>query len=136
MKKQFEQKVYYGDTDAYGVAWHGSYIHWLEKGRTDFLESIGFSAKTLMEQDIATPLANLNIKYKLFAMLDDDLIVETAVAKITPLCVTFEQIIKKKENDKVCVVAHIDVVTVNKEGKLYRRIPQNFYDALKNTIKE
>ena len=136
MKKQFEQKVYYGDTDAYGVAWHGSYIHWLEKGRTDFLESIGFSAKTLMEQDIATPLANLNIKYKLFAMLDDDLIVETAVAKITPLCVTFEQIIKKKENDKVCVVAHIDVVTVNKEGKLDRRIPQNFYDALKNTIKE
>ena len=136
MKKQFEQKVYYGDTDAYGVAWHGSYIHWLEKGRTDFLESIGFSAKTLMEQDIATPLANLNIKYKLFAMLDDDLIVETAVAKITPLCVTFEQIIKKKESDKVCVVAHIDVVTVNKEGKLYRKMPQNFYDALKNTIKE
>ena len=77
MKKQFEQKVYYGDTDAYGVAWHGSYIHWLEKGRTDFLEDIGFSAKTLMEKDIATPLANLNIKYKLFAMLDDDLIIDS-----------------------------------------------------------
>ena len=89
-----------------------------------------------MEKDIATPLANLNIKYKLFAMLDDDLIIETAVAKITPLCVTFEQIIKKKNSDKVCLVATIDVVTVNKEGKLYRRMPQDFYAALKNTIEE
>ena len=134
MKKEFIQKVYYGDTDAYGVVWHGSYIHWLEKCRTDFLESIGFSAKALMEKDIATPLANLNIKYKLFAMLDDDLIIETTISKITPLCITFTQTIKKKDSGKVCVVATVDVVTVNKEGKLYRRMPQDFYEVLKSTI--
>ena len=26
MKHTFEQKVYYSDTDAYGVVWHGSKI--------------------------------------------------------------------------------------------------------------
>ena len=33
MKNILEEKVYYADTDAYGVVWHGTYLRWMEKGK-------------------------------------------------------------------------------------------------------
>ena len=32
MKHTDELRVYYADTDAYGVVWHGAYLRWLEAG--------------------------------------------------------------------------------------------------------
>lgn len=43
MKHTFEQKVYYSDTDAYGVVWHGSYLRWLEMGRVEYCEDLGLN---------------------------------------------------------------------------------------------
>jgi len=43
MKHIFEQQVFYSDTDAYGVVWHGSYLRWLEMGRVCFCEQLGLS---------------------------------------------------------------------------------------------
>ena len=39
MKNIFETIIYYADTDAYGVVWHGAYLRWMEKGRCDFSEA-------------------------------------------------------------------------------------------------
>ena len=41
MKHIFETKVYYADTDAYGVVWHGTYLRWMEKGRVDLCDMLG-----------------------------------------------------------------------------------------------
>ena len=49
MKNIFEQKIYYADTDAYGVVWHGAYLRWLEKGRCDFSEELGFNLAELVK---------------------------------------------------------------------------------------
>ena len=35
MKFLYENKVYYSDTDAYGIVWHGSYLRWMEAARID-----------------------------------------------------------------------------------------------------
>lgn len=124
MKNIFEQKVYYADTDAYGVVWHGAYLRWLEKGRCDFSESIGFNLVELVKQDIALPVANMNVKFKASAKLNNELIIETWISKLTPLSVTFSQIIKDKDSGKLYLQADFDVVAVNNQGKLYRRIPE------------
>lgn len=41
MKNIIEQKVFYSDTDAYGVVWHGAYLRWLEMGRVEWCEMTG-----------------------------------------------------------------------------------------------
>ena len=132
MKNIFETNIYYADTDAYGVVWHGAYLRWLEKGRCDFSEALGFNLAELVKQDIALPVANMNVKFKASAKLNDVLVVETWISKITPLCVTFSQSIKNKENEQVYILADFDVVAVNNQGKLYRRIPE----ILKTKLKE
>ena len=134
MKHIFEQKVYYADTDAYGVVWHGAYLRWLEKGRCDFSESLGFNLAELVKQDIALPVANMNVKFKASAKLNDVLIVETWISKLTSLCVTFSQLIKNKETDKIYILADFDVVAVNNSGKLYRRIPESLKFKLEEAM--
>lgn len=136
MKHTLEQKVYYSDTDAYGVVWHGSYLRWLEMGRTEFGEEIGIILPELVEQNIAMPVVNLNVRYKSSAKLNDEIIIETAIQKFNALSVTFEQKIKDKNSDKTFVEAIVDVVAIDNDGKLYRKMPQVLVDMFEKAIKE
>ncbi len=124
MKHIFEQTVYYGDTDAYGVAWHGSYLRWMEQARVEFCRDIGIDLVEMKKQDVAIPVTNLNIRYKASALLDDRIVVETEITKMSPIVVQFTQTIKNKESDKVYTIGVVEVVAVTNEGKIYRRIPE------------
>lgn len=128
MKHKFEQKVYYADTDAYGVVWHGSYLRWLEIGRVEFCEKLGYSLVELEAQDIVLPVVNINVRYKASAKLNDELIIETYLQKFNSLSVTFEQKIYRG-NDELLLEAIVDVVAINNNGKLYRKMPQILLDA-------
>ena len=134
MKNTFEQKVYYSDTDAYGVVWHGSYLRWMEKGRVDLAESMGLSLVEMQKNDIVLPVTNINIKYKSSAKLNETVIIETKVAKISPITFTFNQIIKEKESGRVCTQAEVEVVAVTNKGKLYRRLPEILKNALEKAL--
>lgn len=134
MKNTFEQKVYYGDTDAYGVVWHGSYLRWMEKGRVDMAEDMGLSLVEMQKNDIVLPVTNINIKYKSSARLDETVIIETKVIKISPITFTFNQIIKEKSSGRICTQADVEVVAVTNEGKLYRRLPEILKSALEKAL--
>lgn len=123
MKHEFEQKVFYADTDAYGVVWHGSYLRWLEMGRVYWCEAAGHNLSELKENDIVLPVVNLNVRYKSSAKLDDTMIIETFIKNFNNLSVTFKQVIKNKENGKVFIEADVEVVAINNDGRLYRRMP-------------
>ena len=124
MKHIFEQTVYYGDTDAYGVAWHGSYLRWMEQARVEFCRDIGIDLVELRKNDVAIPVTNLNIRYKASALLDERIVVETEITNISPIVVQFTQNIKNKETGKIYTLGTVEVVAVNNSGKIYRRIPE------------
>lgn len=129
------QKVYYSDTDAYGVVWHGSYLRWLEMGRVDWCEERGHNLIDLENQNIVLPVVNLNVRYKASAKLNDDLIIETSVTKFNGLSVTFTQAIKSSDNQKTYIEAEVEVVAISKDsGKLYRRMPQILADVFKKEV--
>lgn len=130
MKHIFEQKVFYADTDAYGVVWHGAYLRWLEAGRVLLCEQMGHNLTDLTNQDILLPVTNINVRYKASARLNDVVIIETWIEKFNPLSVTFKQTIKSKDTGKLFIEALIDVVAIHNDGKLYRRMP----DVLKQSF--
>ena len=135
MEHIFEQQVFYSDTDAYGVVWHGSYLRWLEMGRVLYCEQLGLDLISLKENDIVIPVTNLNVRYKASAKLNDKLIIKTKVSKITPLSMTFEQIITNASTNQTYIQAYVDVVAINNSGKLYRRLPDVLKTAFENSIK-
>jgi len=136
MKHTFEQKVYYSDTDAYGVVWHGSYLRWLEMGRVELCDMIGLNITDLMQNhDILLPVVNMNVKYKSSAKLEDVVVVETEISEFKGFTVTFKQSIKSKEFGKTYIEADFVVVAINNEGKLYRRMPEILTNAFEEVLK-
>lgn len=134
MKHTFEQKVYYSDTDSYGVVWHGSYLRWLEMGRVELCNEIGLNINELHAQDIALPVVSLNVKYKSSARLEDVMIIETEIAEFKGFTVTFKQSIKSKETGKTFIEADFVVVAISNDGKLYRRMPKVLTDKFNEVM--
>ncbi len=128
MKNIFNQKVFYSDTDSYGVVWHGSYLRWLEMGRVLFCEQKGYKLSELEEKDIVLPVFELNIKYKQSAHLEDILTIETEIVDCSKFSLTFKQIILESKSRKILVEAIVKVVAINKQGKLYRTLPRELVE--------
>ncbi len=135
MKHIFEQKVYFSDTDNYGVVWHGSYLRWMEMGRVDFCTQCGYSLKELENMDILLPVSSINIKYKASAKLEDIVVIETEVSEFNGLTATFKQTIKSKKTEKIFITANVVIVAVHFDGKLYRKIPEPLYSIFENETK-
>ena len=134
MKHTFEQKVYYSDTDAYGVVWHGSYLRWLEMGRVEYCEDLGLNLIELENQDIVMPVTNMNIRYKASGRLNDIVVVDTWIKKITPVTVVFEQTIKNKDSGKLFIQAEFEVVAIRNNGSLHRRMPEVLKNAFEKVL--
>ena len=124
MKHAFNTKVYYSDTDAYGVVWHGSYLRWLEMGRVMLCEDAGYKLSQLEHEDVVLPVAELNIKYKNSAKLEDEILIETRVVDQGRFYITFQQFVKDEKSDKTYIEALVKVVAIHKDGKLYRSLPE------------
>lgn len=134
MKHELKQRVYYSDTDAYSVAWHGSYLRWMEMARVEFCTVIGIDLVELQKKDIAIPVTNISIRYKSSAILDERITVETTLIKLSPLTATFKQIIRNSETNQVHTIAEVEVVAVHNDGKIYRRLPDKLKTVLEGAL--
>jgi acyl-CoA thioester hydrolase len=67
-------RVYYEDTDLSGVVYHASYLRFLERARTEWLRSLGFSQERLKnELGVVFTVAGMEIDFRRPARLDDAL---------------------------------------------------------------
>ncbi len=123
MNHAFKQKVYYSDTDAYGVVWHGSYLRWLEMGRVMLCERAGATLKELENDDIVMPVSEMKVKYKNSARLEDEITIETQISDYGKFYLTFSQRIFDEKTNKTYIEATFKVVAIHKDGKLYRSLP-------------
>ena len=130
MKHEFKQKVFYSDTDAYGVVWHGSYLRWLEMGRIGLCEDAGYSLSKLYDSDITLPVVDLNVRYKFPAKLEDELLVTTELYEVSKLSMTFGQKIFNAKTQKLNIEALVKVVAVHNDGTLYRQLPSEMSDFI------
>jgi len=133
--QEFKIKVYPGDTDSYGVVWHGAYLKWLERGRIDVLEQMGIMFKKLDEMGILMPVTEINLRYKHFARPYDELLITSSVEEFGKTHVTFYQEIKNSKTGELILHARVTGVTTNREGRLYRTIPDYLrerYDEILN----
>ena len=65
-----------------------------------------------------------------------EIIITTKIKEFNSICVKFEQKIKNKNTGRTFIEALIEVVTVNREGKLYRKMPQILTEAFEKAMKD
>jgi len=128
MKHENIIKIYHKDTDCYGVVWHGAYIKWFEIGRVELSHLAGIDFKKLDEMAILMPVVELNCRYKSPARLLDELCVTTEIKALKKTSITFSHMMKNIHNNNLILNATTTVVTIDKDGKLLKKMPDFLYE--------
>ncbi|HEX3882321.1 MAG TPA: tol-pal system-associated acyl-CoA thioesterase [Stellaceae bacterium] len=115
-------RVYYEDTDAAGIVYHANYLKFAERGRTEFLRSLGHShTSARAESGIAFVVRRCTADFLVPARLDDALAVVTSVIAVRGALLTLRQEIRR--DDVLVAAIDIDVACIGREGRAQRLPP-------------
>ena len=117
------QRVYYEDTDFSGIVYHARYLHFLERGRTDFLRCLGVEQRSLHmidDEGLAFAVHHMDLKFIRPARMDDILEITTVTKKATGVRLVLDQAIYA--NGERLTTATVTVVMINRHGRA-RRMP-------------
>ena len=85
-------RVYYEDTDSGGVVYHSNYLNFMERARTEWLRNLGINQYNLkLTDNMIFIVANLDIKYRKSALLDDELQINTKLENIKACSLLLQQ---------------------------------------------
>ena len=119
LSHRIEVRVYYEDTDFSGAVYHAAYLHFFERGRTEFLRAEGIHHSELAKDGIAFAVRAMEIDFARAAHIDDLLSVETAVAEISGARLTLDQTISRGAE----ILTKAKVVVVATRGDRAVRLP-------------
>lgn len=123
-------RVYFQDTDAGGVVYHASYVNFMERARTEWLRTHGYSNAGLMKEfGSVFVVRSLKLDYFKPALLDDLLEVTAQVKDIGRSRMALLQSVCR--GDEVLTEAEIHLVYVSLESFKPVRIPEVLCGKLK-----
>jgi len=88
-------RVRYAETDQMGMVYYANYLVWMEVGRSDFCRERGFSYREMEREEQAyMAVAEAACRYIAPARYDDEIVVETEMARLNRRVVEFSYKIK------------------------------------------
>ena len=115
---ELTQRVYFEDTDFSGRVYHARYLHFMERGRSDYLRLLGIHHRELAERGLSFAVSRMEIAFLKPASIDDVLTVRTATLKTSGARVVLAQ--KILRGDARLVGATVTVALVGREGRALR----------------
>ena len=118
-------RVRYAETDQMGVVYHANYIIWLEIGRTQLIQDLGFTYAGMEADGYLSPVTDVSIQYKAALRYGQKAIVRTWIEDHDRLRTTYgyeilhedgtiaakatsEHVVVKKENFRPVALAKVD----------------------------
>ena len=119
----FPVRVYFENTDAGGVVYHGEYFKFLERARTEWLRHLGFDHQALARNHrtmfVVTSIA---IEFLKPARLDDNVAVSVRLESLGKVRCVFAQEVRR--DDEVLVKAKVTAACVVGENFKPAEIPE------------
>lgn len=123
MEFKFNVRVYYEDTDCMGLVYHANYLRFLERARTELMDSTGCSLVAWAERNVMFPVYSANLVFRSPARFGDRLVVKSTVKQTSSFRLSFAQRIEREVDGKLLVEASVDVVCTDLKGSL-NEIPE------------
>ena len=123
-------RVYFQDTDAGGVVYHASYVNFMERARTEWLRTHGYSNAGLMKEfGVVFVVRSLKLDYLKPALLDDLLEVTAQIKEIGRSRLNLLQDVRR--NGEVLTEGEVHLVCVSVEGFKPVSVPEVLRRQLK-----
>ena len=129
----FPVRVYFENTDAGGVVYHGEYLKFLERARTEWLRHLGFDHQSLArEHRVLFIVSALAIDFMKPARLDDTVTVSVQLESLGKVRCIFVQEIRREE--ELLVKARVTVACVTGEQFRPAEIPEGVRRKMEASI--
>jgi acyl-CoA thioester hydrolase len=115
------QRVYFEDTDFSGRVYHARYLHFMERGRSDYLRLLGIHHAELAADGLAFAVRRMTIDFLKPASIDDVLLIRTAPHEVGGARIVLEQAILRGEEG--IASAEVTVALVGPGGRALRLPP-------------
>ncbi|CAN5152660.1 hypothetical protein BH10PSE13_BH10PSE13_21880 [soil metagenome] len=89
---RFPVRVYFEDTDLSGVVYHANYLRYMERARSDMLRRAGIDQRGTHASGAGYyAIADLSLRYRKPAVLEDDLVVVSRVCNVRAASCVIDQ---------------------------------------------
>lgn len=124
-------RVRYAETDAMGIAWHGSFLAWFEVGRTDLLRDTGLTYRELEQQGLRLPVIESHTRHLRPARYDDLLEIHTVLGELRGARMRFEYTVRREGEAEPLALGSTEHAAVDPAGRP-RRLPEDLRRRLTN----
>ena len=120
----FNTRIYYEDTDAGGIVYYANYLKFMERARTEWLREKGFLSSESLSDGGGFVVADLAIKYKAPAKLDDLITVKTSIIEVKKARIVLKQDVFK--DAQLLTESEITLAFVDLNGRP-AKLPSNAF---------
>lgn len=115
-------RVYWEDTDAYGVVYYANYLKFLERARSEWLRSFGLEQPQLIAHHRGVfVVRRVEADYLMPARFNDSLVVEASLAELNRASLTMDQRVLR--DGELLLSARVTLVWVHEKSFKPARIP-------------
>lgn len=131
-------KVRYAETDQMGVVYHANYLVWMEIGRTNLIEDLGFNYAELEKQGILSPVLNIDVNYKIACKYGETVTVKTWIDEYDGLRIKYGYEIFKETGELAFTgtSSHVCVKKENFRPISIRRSHPDWHEAYEKAKKQ
>ena len=122
---KLDLRVYLEDTDAQGIVYHGSYLRFFERGRSEVLEALGVSMSEAARPDCRLVVYEARIRFRRPAFLGEIIEVTTSMERSSEYRMIFRQQVRRKGETDILVSGETDIVAIDETGAL-KELPSIF----------
>jgi acyl-CoA thioester hydrolase len=124
-------RVYFQDTDAGGVVYHASYLNFMERARTEWLRSHGYSNAELMKEfGSVFVVRSIKLDYLKPALLDDLLDVTAQIKDVRRSRMSLLHTVRRGE--ELLTEAEVHLVYISLESFKPASVPEALREKWKN----
>lgn len=120
MTHRWPVRVYYEDTDLAGIVYYANYLKFIERARSEMVREAGIDQAAMKAEGLVFAVTRVEADYLSPARYDDQLIVETDVAGISPARFTMAQTVTR--DGTLIFQAKVTIACLNAQGRA-QRIP-------------
>lgn len=130
----FPLRVYFAETDAAGIVYHGAYLDFAERARTEMMRLLGFNHARMMTGDgLVFAVRNCSLDFRRPAYLDDCLVVISGLVQLGGATLGVRQTVWR-DGERLAEIS-IRLACIKRDGGP-ARIPAALRDSLKDFLTE
>jgi acyl-CoA thioester hydrolase len=127
-------RIRFGETDRYGMLWHGHAPALFESARADLARRFGLGTSELLKLELAVPMVELSCEYKKPAYEEEELLTQISLVQ-PPMRMPFISFLYraiKLEGGQEVLRGRTRQLLMQADGKLLTRAP----DAVQGRLEE